>query len=570
MYKKLINIASDVVPEFIDGLIKSNSSLKKVNGYNVVVRSDIEIYKKTKVCVISGGGSGHEPAHAGYIGHNMLSGAAIGNVFASPSVASVLAAIRCCNSAKGVLVIVKNYTGDRLNFGMAIEKARAEGINARMLIVEDDCALDEGKGITGGRGVAGTVFVHKIAGACAEEGLSLDEVYKYASEAASSLGTMGVALSPCIVPGSNHETDRLTGEEVEVGMGIHGEPGRQTISIPKPNAADQLSDIMLESIIGQTNNNGRLKVNNGDNVAVMVNNLGATPLIEMFIVARRIIDRLKSRSITPVRVYVGNYMTSLEMAGVSITIMKVIDNDLMRLDTLTTAPGWIQGTPLEDLDISTSTIDYTDNSSTSSISGGRDCSNSIILLKNICEKLISLEPELTQYDSIAGDGDCGLVMKAGAEGILKDMSIHEANTVDSAKFCAGIADSISKYMGGTSGALLELALRAMAQNLSEGKNWYEAVVAGVEAMKFYGGADEGMRTMLDALIPAVLVLKGDNISDAVTSAAKAATAGAESTRTMASCAGRSNYISKEKLNGIPDPGAWAMAAVFNVAADTFK
>jgi len=566
MPKKLINTPSNAVPECIEGLLATNSGLKKVEGFNVVVRSDIPT---DKVTLISGGGSGHEPAHAGYIGKGMLTGAALGNVFASPSVAAVLATIRCCASPKGVLVIVKNYTGDRLNFGMAIEKARAEGINARMLVVEDDCALEPGKGITGGRGVAGTVFVHKIAGACAERGMSLDEVHSAASTAASSMGTMGCALTPCNVPGatvSSASESRLAGKTVEVGMGIHGEPGRETMDLPDNDAADVLSDIMLEAIIGSESAPSRLALNSGDKVALMVNNLGATPLLELLIVARRVSAKLKERGIILCRAYVGNFMTSLEMGGVSISLLKTEDTELSLLDDNTNAPAWVPSTILDSG--SSTTVAYNPNDLEEKVRGGAPVPGAVKVLRAICERLVSIEPVLTEYDTICGDGDCGIVMKAGATGVLNDLSELEACESDSATFCSKVADSVSNSMGGTSGALIELALRAMAAYFQKEKSadWGNAIAAGVQAMQFYGGATTGMRTMLDALVPASDILQEKSIADA----AAAAVAGAETTKTMASLAGRSNYIDSKKMEGVPDPGAWAMSEAFQAAANILQ
>lgn len=208
--KKLINSPSGVVPDAVEGLLLTDSRLRRVSNLNIVVRSDIESAKQKYVSIISGGGAGHEPAHAGFIGEGMLSGAVFGNVFASPSVSAILAAIRVCSGPKGVLLVVKNYTGDKLNFGMAMEKARQEKINVKMVIVDDDCALPVGKGITGGRGVAGTVFVHKIAGAAAAAGLSLEEVHTEAANSVKLIGTLGIALTTCTVPGAP-SSQRLSG-----------------------------------------------------------------------------------------------------------------------------------------------------------------------------------------------------------------------------------------------------------------------------------------------------------------------------------------------------------------------
>lgn len=577
MTKKLINNPESCVPDMVEGMLLTGS-LKKVEGFNVVVRGDIEEIRKDRVTIISGGGSGHEPAHAGYIGKGMLSGAALGNVFASPSVATVLAAIRSVASPKGVLVIVKNYTGDRLNFGMAIEQARSEGILARMLVVEDDCALEPGKGITGGRGVCGTVFVHKVAGACAEDGMSLDEVHEAAGRVADAMGTMGVAVSPCTLPGATATqaaAERLAGRTVEVGMGIHGEPGRETMDLPETQAADTLADIMLDAVLGKTTDaaaaGARLAVSKGDKVALMVNNLGATPALELLIVARRAAKALEERGLMLARAYVGSFMTSLDMGGVSMTVVRTSDDVLRCLDKETTAPAWVPSAVLDTP--RQHEIPYKPSAFAEKVSGGAPVLGASVILQVVCDKLVALEPQLTEYDTVCGDGDCGIVMKAGAKGVLADMALHKGNEGDAATFCTGIADSVGRSMGGTSGALLELALRAMAANFMSsststtattgGADWSEAIAAGVQAMQFYGGATAGMRTMLDALVPAVAALRAGGGPAA---AAEAAAAGAEATKAMTSLAGRSNYIDAEKMKGTPDPGAAAMAEAFQAAA----
>eukprot|EP01035_Chromulina_nebulosa_P031495 gene31495-41993_t len=208
--KKLLNRAEDCVFEASEGLLKLDTRIKRLGALNVLVRADIEAVKLDSVTILTGGGSGHEPAHAGYIGDGMLSCAVLGNVFASPAVTAILAGIKCIAGPKGVLLIVKNYTGDRLNFGMAMERAKQLGIKAMMVVVADDVALPEGKGITGGRGIAGTVFVHKVAGAMAARGASLEEVHAAAKAAAEQIGSLGVALTTCTLPGALTSSSRLS------------------------------------------------------------------------------------------------------------------------------------------------------------------------------------------------------------------------------------------------------------------------------------------------------------------------------------------------------------------------
>ena len=263
-----------------------------------------------QVALLSGGGSGHEPAHAGFIGKGMLSAAVCGGVFASPSVDSILAGIRsiCVPGGKGCLLIVKNYTGDRLNFGLAAETCKAEGIPCEMVIVGDDVAVNAGKEddgtITGRRGLAGTVFVHKCAGAVAEAGGSLAEVAAAARSAAESVGSMGVALTTCTVPGGK-PSDRIGENEMELGLGIHNEPGRTKTTVTDVNS-------IVEIIIEEIDNVMDVK---GKAVALMINNLGGTPMLELYVAARAIHQALENRNVVISRSYVGSFMTSLEMQG---------------------------------------------------------------------------------------------------------------------------------------------------------------------------------------------------------------------------------------------------------------
>lgn len=276
----------------------------------------------------------------------MLSAAVLGNVFASPSVSSILAAIRVVAGPMGVLLIIKNYTGDRLNFGMAAEMAKQEGIQVEMVIVADDCALPLGKGITGGRGLAGTVFVHKIAGARAAEGATLAEVLSSAQSVGSNLGTLGIALTTCTVPGTP-VSDRLSQIGlIEVGMGIHGEPGREQVILPASGAADFVAELMVSGVLDQpdaaaaqesttaatTSTYKRLPFVSGQRVVVLVNNLGALPVIEMQIVTRGVMQGLRSRGLLPVRAYCGPFMTSLEMCGISLSLLMIPDGDDSKIE----------------------------------------------------------------------------------------------------------------------------------------------------------------------------------------------------------------------------------------------
>ena len=585
--KKLMNQPGDVVKHAVEGMLLTNSNLAVIAGCNVLVRKDIAEYKASHVSLISGGGSGHEPAHGGYVGRGMLTAAVLGNVFASPSVSHILAAIRCVTGPAGTLLIVKNYTGDRLNFGMAMERAKAEGLQVRMVIVADDCALPEGKGITGGRGVAGTVFVHKIAGACAEAGASLQDVHAAAASTAQSMGSMGVALTTCTVPGTPPSTRLDDPTKYEVGLGIHGEPGREVREfVPGGNHADVVAETLVDAVIERkrfaTGPGGH---GQGLPVAVMLNNLGSLPLIEMYIVARRVVKCLVGRGLAPVRVYVGSFMTALEMSGLSLTILPASGVLLAALDAPTLAPAWVPASPLSPtptmhtLPVSAGKTDGDAASLFAAMGkrGGRSCPGAMAIAAAICRVIVEQEPELTRCDAICGDGDCGVVMKAGALKVSEGLDMAstrgaaDSPEADSAALCNTLADLISASMGGTSGALLELFFRAAANSLtgsartglSAAAEWASALQAGVDAMMFYGGAGVGMRTMLDALVPACAALSAGATA---TQAAGAAEEGMESTKAMGSLAGRSNYVNEELMRGVPDPGALAVALAFRAAA----
>jgi dihydroxyacetone kinase len=327
--KKLINRPADVVEEMIAGMTAVYPSLRRLPGHTVLVRADLPDAPDRPVALISGGGSGHEPAHAGYVGRGMLSAAVAGDVFTSPSPDAVLAALRAVAGPRGALLVVKNYTGDRLNFGLAAELTRAEGIPVEVVLVADDVALSASIGHAGRRGLAGTILVHKIAGAAAAAGASLAEVAAEARAAATAVRTMGVALSPCTVPAAGRPGFTLGENEIELGLGIHGEPGVHRGPL---EPADALVDRLLDAILAD------LAPVPGARVVLLVNNLGGTPVMELAIVARRAVAVLEERKLILERVYMGTFLSSLEMAGVSLSVLSVDDKRLSRLDAPTDMP----------------------------------------------------------------------------------------------------------------------------------------------------------------------------------------------------------------------------------------
>ena len=313
--KKLINGVDNVVDEMLNGMTAAFPQyIERVPGTDVVARTGAK--KTDKVVLISGGGSGHEPAHGGYVGKGMLDAAVAGAVFTSPTPDQVYEAIQATECGKGALLIIKNYTGDVMNFEMAADMAADEDIVVDKVVVADDVAVENSTWTTGRRGIAGTVFVHKIAGACAETGADLPEVKRVAEKVIANVRSMGMAVSPCTVPAVGKPGFELADDEVEIGIGIHGEPGthREKISSVNNTVDHLVGKILDEGIYAE-----------GDEVAVMVNGMGATPLSELFIANLRVKEILDEKKITIAKTVVGNYMTSLDMAGFSVTLLKLDD-----------------------------------------------------------------------------------------------------------------------------------------------------------------------------------------------------------------------------------------------------
>ncbi len=318
--KKIINQVENIVDEMLKGAVKAHpESLKRVDGFNVLVRADAPV--KGKVALVSGGGSGHEPSHGGFVGVGMLSGAVAGEVFTSPTPDQVFEAIKAVDGGEGVLLVIKNYSGDVMNFEMAAELAEAEGIQVGQVVVNDDVAVEDSLYTTGRRGIAGTVFVHKLAGAAADQGKSLEDVVRIANKVNTSMRSMGMSLTPCTVPAAGKPGFDLAEDELEMGLGIHGEPGthREKIKTAK-EIAEYLADKILEDMPLET----------GSEVAIMVNGLGGTPLMEQYVFNNSVYDYLEEKGLKVEKTMLGNYMTSLEMAGLSLTLLK-LDDELKEL-----------------------------------------------------------------------------------------------------------------------------------------------------------------------------------------------------------------------------------------------
>ncbi|AMH43519.1 MULTISPECIES: dihydroxyacetone kinase subunit DhaK [Burkholderiaceae] len=569
--KKLINDVSAVVPDMLDGLAAFNPGLSLLQGSTIIVRADAEAAAALgEVALISGGGSGHEPAHGGYVGPGMLSAAVAGEVFTSPSTDAVLDAIRAVAGPAGVLLIVKNYTGDRFNFGLAAEIARAEGIAVEMVIVADDVALSASGEHAGRRGLAGTVFVHKIAGAAAAEGLPLSEVTQIARDAAASIGTMGVALTPCTVPAAGKPGFTLADDEIEWGLGIHGEPGVERGALV---SADAIVERLLAKIADD------LKLKADDRVALLVNNLGGTPSSELSIVAGSALRALAARHIIVERAWSGTFLSALEMAGVSLTLMRVDDQRLARLDATATTSAW----PALSGRVAQVSVKQAP-AAPGAASGARLARESALrrVIEAVCARLLEAEPELTEMDQRVGDGDLGISMSRAAHSILQEIDTYPAESAP-ADVLRTMSATIRRVVGGTSGPLYAVMLLRAAAALDEAldeahgpdaKVWSKAFTAAVAGVMELGGAQPGNRTMVDALHPAAVALnaaldKGLTAGDALNAAVDAATQGATATAQMHPRLGRSSYVGDRAL-GFADPGAHAVALWLGAIASTLR
>ncbi|MGO7215349.1 dihydroxyacetone kinase subunit DhaK [Rhizobium ruizarguesonis] len=543
--KHFFNRRESIVTEALDGLLltSSNGRLARLDSFpdiKVILRAD---WDKSKVAIISGGGAGHEPSHAGFVGKGMLTAAVSGEIFASPSVDAVLTAIRAVAGPKGALLIVKNYTGDRLNFGLAAEKARAEGFDVEMVIVADDIAIPD---INQPRGVAGTLFVHKIAGYHAERGEDLKTVAAHAAAAAGDIVSLGMSLSTCSVPGQAHE-DRLGENEGELGLGIHGEPGVERITLQP--VADIIST-MVERLSPA--------LREGASHALLINNLGAVPPLEMTVIAKAVLSSLLADR---VRLIIGPapMMTALNMNGFSLSLIRL---DATREAALTAAVephAWMPAVERHEIQIIAAPRTSIGLKGANGKAGENDRNRRLITA--LCEHLISQESELNRLDGRVGDGDTGSTVASGARSVLARLDTLPLDRP--AATLASLGDILGTSMGGSSGVLLSIFFTAAAKAMADKADIAAALLAGLDRMTFYGGAGVGDRTMVDALSPALQALASGDVA----AAARAAAAGAESTKTMMKArAGRASYVGERDLAGVADPGAVAVAGAFGVAA----
>ena len=536
---QFINRREDVVTEAIDGLLAtSRGMLARLDGYphiRVVIRSD---WDKSRVALVSGGGSGHEPAHAGFVGAGMLTAAVCGDVFASPSVDGVLAGILAVTGPAGCLLIVKNYTGDRLNFGLAAERARAFGLNVSMVIVDDDIALPD---LPQARGLAGTLFVHKIAGALAEAGADLDTVTAAARRVVASTMSIGMSLDTCTVPGSPKE-DRIPPGMVEHGLGIHGEAGVEQIDFSDARTAMAAVAAKLAPHLSDRPH------------VALINNLGGTSVLEMSVLTHELLHSVLGRQISHV-VGPAPMMTSLDMRGFSISLLPVEAQELDALARpvmLSAWPGLAAITPINVAALPDGLTPITPLAS--------DHAETRQFIIGCCDVMIAAEQDLNMLDAKSGDGDTGSTLAGAARALIRAMDRLPLS--DHTQLYRAIGQELSQTMGGSSGVLLAIFFTAAGDGAASGLSMRDALKAGLLRMQEIGGALVGDRTMIDALAPAL-----DALADGIRAAAKAAREGANMTATLERAkAGRAAYINAKQLLGHVDPGAEAVARLFEYVA----
>ncbi|KAG6866995.1 hypothetical protein C0991_003911 [Blastosporella zonata] len=578
----------------------------------------------SRVAVISGGGAGHEPAHAGYTGRGMLSASVSGDIFASPSATQILQTLYLASSSgacaseaeqttsvhgwKDVLVIINNYTGDRLNFGLAIEKALASSqINVGSVVVADDVSLLQStldgehhsrKSLVGARGLAGNILVCKILGAFAQRGSDLALVKLLGDAVVHSLASVGIGLGHCHVPGrelsSSSATVTLAEEECEIGLGLHNEPGvvRKRMEGPDKLVGEMLDLIMRSKGTGAEflRVSSREKSDSTDDTVLFVNNLGGMSQLELGALLDEVLGQLASIGVHPMRVYCSAYMTSLNAPGFSISILNISSVDrflsassiwnasasvLDLLDDPTDAVAWVgvsrwpmkrNGRDTKEDDISAGKgatpllpEPTRDIRQMESASGRAERG-----IRSACEYVLLQQDALTEFDTILGDGDCGNTFGTGARAILNILDRGSVNVTRMAphQLIKFLGDVLEDRMGGTIGALLAIFLTAVSASLKDSpEHWGRALIAGLKSLGKYTPAKPGDRTLIDALAPFCETLAQDE--NDLENAVDVTRRGAESTRSMPAVLGRAAYVTlpKDVENLPPDPGAWGVLAI---------
>lgn len=583
--KKIINKPEDLVIEMGYGLALAHPELEFLKKDKIIKKKQIN---ESKVSLISGGGSGHEPAHAGFVGKGMLDAAICGDVFASPSQIQVYQGIKAAAGQKGVLMIIKNYSGDMMNFKNGAALAEEDGTQVEYVKVADDMAVEDSLYSVGRRGVAGTVLVHKIAGAAAEEGRDLQSVKEAAEKAAANVRSIGFALTSCTVPAKGTPTFTLGEDEMEYGVGIHGEPG---IRREKMISADELAERMTSDLLRDLGIDENTK-----ELAILVNGFGATPLQELYLLNHSVIRELHQRGIKVYRSFVGNYMTSIDMAGASLTFMKLDDELKQLLSSPCSAPAFRVDGPVELVDY----ILNSDFSEEKAVSFEVETSeekavindealsldNIIYLMDKMSEVIIKNEIPFCELDSHAGDGDFGMSVAKGFKQLKREWNtILEQEALSIESFLNSSSMVIMEYCGGASGPIWGSAFRAAGKaaagkkqlTVEEFAEMLQAALKGIQATgerSFGRGAVVGDKTLVDAFAPCVdswmmSAKANEDFKTAFEKGAAAAVAGAEYTKEIVARMGRAGTVGDRSL-GHPDAGAHALGIIFTELAQSLR
>ena len=581
--KKIMNSAETLVREMCNGMVMAHPELEFLNKYKVVKKKDIN---EDKVTLISGGGSGHEPAHAGFIGKGMLDVAVCGDVFASPSQIQIYQAIKASKSNKGTLLIIKNYSGDMMNFKNAAHLATEDGIKVDYIKVDDDIAVEDSLYTVGRRGVAGTVLVHKIAGATAERGNSLEEVKRIAKKAASSVKSIGFAFTSCTVPAKGTPTFELGEDEMEYGVGIHGEPG---IRREKIATADELAERMVNQLINELDYKD-------EEVVVLVNGFGATPLQELYLLNNSVFRELHKRGIKVCKNFVGNYMTSIDMAGASLSIMKLDDElkELMKDECDTPAfkvsnhmdMNEYEEVVIEEKEIPVSYKVETCESFKEIKDEKISLENMIYILDKMSEVIIDNEVPFCELDSHAGDGDFGMSVAKGFRILKREWKdILEIENLNISEFLNACSLVIMEHCGGASGPIWGSAFRAASKKVinkdeltvKDFAEMMQEAVLGIQKTgerSFGRGAVVGDKTLIDALVPCAdswtnSAEEGLSFKEAFKNGAEAAVLGAKKTEEIVARMGRAGTVGERSI-GYPDAGAYGLGVIFTEISNDIK
>ncbi|HHY2673983.1 dihydroxyacetone kinase subunit DhaK [Bacillus toyonensis] len=582
--KKIINKPETLVMEMCNGMVMAHPELELLKKYKVIKKKEMN---ENKVTLISGGGSGHEPAHAGLVGKGMLDAAVCGDVFASPSQIQVYQAIKETASKKGTLLIIKNYSGDIMNFKNGAHLAKEDGIEVDYVKVDDDIAVEDSLYTVGRRGVAGVILVHKIAGAAAEAGMDLGAVKAVAEKAAANVRTIGLALTSCTVPASGSPTFTLAEDEMEYGVGIHGEPG---IKREKTMSADELAKRMTNDLIKD------LGVKDGEEIALLVNGFGGTPLQELYLFNNAVTRELAARNIKINRVFVGNYMTSIDMAGMSLTVMKLDDELKTLLSKECNTPAFKVDGPVESVEYVNVLEEAEEKEVSFEIETAEEyavikdnvitLNNMIYLVDKMSDIIIKNEVPFCELDTHAGDGDFGMSVAKGFKQLKREWhSIVEQENVTIGSFLDGCSMIIMEHCGGASGPIWGGAFRAASKAAGEKREltvkefaeMLQAALQGIQSIgerSFGRGAVVGDKTLVDALAPCVdsWLASASNEVDVKTAfekGAEAAVKGAEYTKEIVARMGRAGTVGERSL-GYPDAGAHALGVIFTEIAGSLK